>query len=511
MLACILNHPATAMPECQARMKANRAYFYDHRHQTIYRYVVDMVEAQIPIEELTLIQRLRLGGSLEEAGGHAYINELHNTVVATIDSLPHYLEVVLDQHLLRRSIALASQFVEKAMDCRGQPADKVVLDFESALAEITEEQAATGQEKALKTIIVDVINDMEQRHYTRGKTQLRGLPTGPPGNYLDKLLQGIQETYYLVLAGRPGDGKSSFAMNIAEYLAIDYVWHEPTGETYLNEDKVELPVTRERKGIPIAVFSIEMDNQSLGYRLLFGRSGVSRASYTEGFAEKDADENLKWAAGQLASAKVWVDDTPGQSIGQIAAKARRMAKQHGIKLFILDYIQLVELENGNGMDRVRELRKVSRKIQALKKQLKVPWIVLAQMNRNIETAEVKRPPVLSDLKECGSIEEDADAVMMLYKPIQERRRKGHDSETDDELIERVTSDWEWSRRPKRMNVFVAKNRFGPVGHAHLLFSPNLQRFEDFHRWKVAHNADAFKAGESRKGMGLPSNEEMGLE
>jgi len=255
----------------------------------------------------------------------------------------------------------------------------------------------------------------------------------------------------------------------------------------------EIPETVGRKGVPVAVFSIEMDAESLGYRLLFGRAEVDTAEFSQGFASKEDEERLVAAVKELSRSNIYIDATPAQSIGQIAAKARRMVKQYGIKLFVLDYLQLVEQEGGNGFDRVKELTKISRKIMALKKQLKVPWLVLAQMNRNIETSEAKRAPVLSDLKDCGAIEQDCDLALFLYRPSRAQLKDSG----DEAVLDTVCEKWDWSKRPFRVNAMIAKNRFGPTGVAHLVFCKNLCRFEDWHLWKVDHKVEERKEGESK--------------
>ena len=311
--------------------------------------------------------------------------------------------------------------------------------------------------------------------------------------------------------GGRGDGKSSEAMNIVEYLATDYVWHKGTGKKVLNGD-IEVEETVEVKGIPVAVFSLEMDNESLGYRLLFGRAGVSEAKFNQGYPEKGDEEKLVAAAAKLVKANIWLDDTPAQSIGRIAAKARRMAKQHGIKLFVLDYLQLSTSDNPRDDERTR-LDKISKKIFALKKQLKVPWLVLAQMNRNIETSERDRAPVLSDLAGSGSIEQDSDKVLILKRPTRRELEKPNrtaagEGPSDEDILNTVCQDWEWSRRPTRVDAWVVKNRRGPRGKAEMVFQNNLCRFEDWHMWKVKHGVEERKAGESKSA--LPNNEELGL-
>ena len=508
VLGCLLLDPERALNAAAERLRAGRTYFYDLRHQTIFNALMDLHEAQKGIDLVTVSQHLKDRHQLEEVGGTAYLASLPDCVPSAAN-LAHYLDHVWNKYTLRRMIALCTNAVGRAYDYQGE-AKKMIDELESEVSGLTEEQSAEIKEKSIKEIVLGVVDDMQENHYTRGSTQLRGLPTGPPGNYLDKVIRGIGPQQYMVLAGRPGDGKTSKAMNIVEYLVYDYVWREPTGKKLTADNGDEYPETIERRGIPVAVFSIEMDAQSLGYRLVFGRAGVDTAEYYQGFAKKTDDPSLVAATRELVAGRLWVDDAPGQSIGQIAAKARRMAKQYGIKLFVLDYIQLVEMEGGNGMDRQREITKISRKIMALKKQLQVPWLVLAQMNRNIETSETKRTPILSDLKDCGALEQDADIVALMYRPeikrlTKEQREEG--VQTDEQIIASATAGMDWSKVPYRVNVNVAKHRNGPTGIVEEVFAKNLCRFEDWHRWKTRHGVEGYKAGERAQSLGLTAEQQ----
>jgi replicative DNA helicase len=507
VLGCILDGTGAALPSLNTALEwgCRPEWFYDLRHRTIWNAVVHLHEAGIPVETPSVMVRLRTAGTLEECGGVSYLAELPNGVISHT-SLTHYLKVVWDKLKLRKLLGICARAADLAQSDPGD-VDAFLAKHEAEVAELTETSQAST-ELPLREIVKGVVNDMESYHYKRGSQQLRGLPLGPPGWYLDKIIRGVRERHYLVVAGRPGDGKTSFALNVLEHLALEYVWQEVTEEK--NADGAA--VFRERKGIPIAVFSVEMDQESLGYRLLFGRAGVDTGTWSEGYAKKADHDNLVRASGELSHAEVWVDDTPSQSIGMIAAKARRMARQYGIKLFVLDYLQLVEMEDGRGFDRVKELTKISRKIMALKKQLGVPWMVLAQMNRNIETSEVKRTPVLSDLKDCGAIEQDADAVIFLHRASYEQLKRDEpsnpDGVSDQETVKRATEGWKWSEIPVRMNAFVAKNRFGPVGSAKLVFCPNFCRFDDWHLWKCAHAHEELKQGERARAI-LPRQTELG--
>ena len=432
----------------------------------------------------------------------AYLAELPDKVPSA-HMLAGYIPIVRDKFIMRRVLSVCTRAVSRVYEWTGE-ADPLLLQIESELSKLTEEETRVAEEH-IKVVMPRVIDQVQDR-YTRGSTQLRGLPTGPAGNYLDKLIQGIRDSYYVVLAGRPGSGKTSLAMNIVEYLAMDYEWWEPVldaaGQPVLNEEGN--PRATMHKGIPVAVFSIEMDADCLVERLWFGRAGVDTAMFSEGFATGDAWKRLEQAAPKIVKSNIYVDASPGQTIGQIAAKARRMVKQYGIKLFVLDYVQLVEQEGSDGFDRQKEITKISRKIMALKKQLKVPWLVLAQMNRNIETAERDRKPVLSDLKDCGALEQDADFVLFTYKtPIKDiERAPSGGGPSDKEIIETVAAreKWPWSVVPYRVDLVAPKNRHGPTGDAKYVFNKNLCRFEDWHMWKVRHGVENLKAGERESVM-----------
>ena len=496
ILGCVLLEPGRTLDTLDSQ-RFNPEYFYDLRHRTVFEAMLKLRARGNPVEMIPLQTVLRDGGTLEDVGGLPFLLDLADATPSAAN-LGYYLGDVRNRALARAFIAKCVEFQDVAANT--DDITKAIADASGDLVELAALGAVQSAWKSMKAITQDVISDMEENRYVRGKTQLRGLPSGPQGVYLDKLLRGIRDTYYMVIAGRPGDGKTTKAMNIVEHLALDYVWHEPTGKKLLNHaTNEEYPETVERKGIPIAVFSIEMDSTSLGYRMLFGRAGVDTAEFSQGFASASDQTNLIKVAGKLTQAQVWVDDTPGQTIGQIAAKARQIAREKGVKLFVLDYLQLVEIEDGKGIDRVKELTKISRTIMRLKKELKVPWIVLAQMNRNIETVEKSRLPVMSDLKDCGAIEQDADVILFLHKPATKFKQEG---ERDEEVIDRLTTGWAWSKKPRRVDVVVAKNRYGPVGVAKEVFATNLQRFEDWHLWKVKHGGEEFKEGE-REAQILP--------
>lgn len=524
VLGCVLLAPADCLGECIEKFRG-KDVFYDLRHQTIFHVLLEMYEKQEAIDIILLQQKLKDKGVLEQVGGIAYLSALPDKVPSAAN-LSYYIAIVWEKFLFRKAVETFQEGIEAVYGFEGN-AEDLLVKVESQVSALTESHT-TASEEHIKVPLRRVMTELEDHSYRRGSMQLRGLPTGPPGNYLDKVVGGVRRKYYFVLAGRPGSGKTSLGMNLVEYWACDFPWWEACteaaavkvrehgGETYFNEKEKQWH--QQRKGIPVVVFSIEMDGDSLTERLLFGRAGVTSAEFRQGFAEKNAPEKLTAAMGQLAKSNIYIDASSGQTIGQIAAKARRMVKQYGLKnpppdvpplVFVLDYIQLVEMEGSDGFDRVKEITKISRKIMSLKKQLECPWIVLAQMNRNIETAERDRKPVLSDLKDCGALEQDSDIVLFTYKtPRKELERVPENGgASQEEIIEAVCNQpgddehgrpraWPWSKVPYRVDLVVPKNRHGPTGDAQMVFCKNLCRFEDWHLWKLKHGVEGRKAGES---------------
>jgi replicative DNA helicase len=262
----------------------------------------------------------------------------------------------------------------------------------------------------------------------------------------------------------------------------------------------------QHRGIPVGIFSLEMSAQSLVHKMLFQRARADLQRWRTGFALESDHPKLVKAAAEIASAKVWIDDTGRCSIGELRAKARRWVRQYGIKLFIVDYIQLMRTDGRRFRDdRVQELAEISGELQNLGKQLGVPFLILAQMNRDYEK-EPNRAPRLSDLKDCGAIEQDADLVGFLYYPTKEHETK---KEKYVEAMEAVHGK-DWSKYPLRVNLILAKNRFGPTGIVELLFEHHCTHFLDYGRWLKEHGHRAPAMGERKSAGPMPTTEEMGL-
>ena len=494
VLGCVLYSPEASAETLSALQEAGceAKWFYDLRHQLIYAAMQGMAAKNIPIDLLTLQVRLKKDGNLEQCSGVEYLSLLQDAVPSAANLLT-YLEPVRENYQRRQLLNVCTALVGQAYDFKG-PVDELMAGVERDLLEVTA-PAVKAREQHIKDVLPAIIDELENYH--KGKTQLKGLPCG--FDYLDKVLGGIHSECYWVVAGRPGTGKTTFAEDVIKYLATEYEWWKPgTNDGSAGETPAALC-----KGIPIGVFSLEMSNKALGRRLVFSQARVSYGKFKQGFISNRDTQALVSAMGPLSKANIYLDEEPKQTIGKIRAKAQRMARQYGIKLFVLDYLQLVQPDNRSGRtDRVQELADISSEIVYLKKKLGIPWMVLAQMNRNIETAERMRVPVMSDLKDCGCIEQDADIIQFLHKPSHK------ETEGDEQFIEQKFAGVEFSERPRRIDAVVAKNRDGATGIAKLLFHSNQFRFEDWRKWCVDHGFAEAAKGESYKRSELPSDEEM---
>ena len=478
VLGCVLLSPEGVL-DALVQQRVTERTFYDLRHQLIFGGMLRLYRAHLPVDLISLQQSLRDSGVLDEVGGVGYLSELEG-MTPSAANLGYYSEVVREKYRLRTLISFCTTAVARVYECQGK-AEELMAGLEGELEELCAPMV-TVAERHIKAVLREDVLPLIERHYSRGQTQLDGLPTGL--SYLDKTMLGIAPTDYVVLAARPGEGKTSLGLNVVDYVATKYVWWRPVGaeeakglaDVSFNEEQQSY--AQRMVGVPVAVFTLEMTEDSLGMRLVFSHARVSSGSFRQGFAKTGDFDGVKRSVSELSAANIYLDGEADQTMDMIAAKARRMVRQHGIKLFVLDYLQLLDSDEDN--DRLRVLRRISKKIVSLKKRLRVPWLVLAQMNRNIETAERARRPVLSDLKESGSIEQDADKIVFLYHPL-----KSEGVEEDEEMIAEV---WKGAAcdAPRRINALVAKNRNGPTGPAALLFQNNQCLFQDWREWAVAH-------------------------
>jgi replicative DNA helicase len=430
VLGCVLLSPKECMGECIEKFKHGSEVFYDLRHQTIFNTLVEMYDTREAIDVITLQQQLKNKQLLEEVGGIAYLAALPDTVPSSAN-LSYYLDIVQEKYLLRRMIQTCTEVVSRVYGFEGE-VDVLMDEVERDILRISESRVQS-QTTTIKELVKKAINTVEDFHQRQGA--LTGVGTGFAD--LDKMTSGLHGGEMVVIAARPSMGKTSLAMNIAEHVAIE-------------------------QRLPVGVFSLEMTSESLVLRMLCSRSRVNLRNVREGFlAERDFPK-LTGAAGKLANAPLFIDDSSSLSILQLRAKARRMAQQYGIRLFVVDYLQLLHSTSRRAENRQQEIADISSGIKALAKELGVPVIVLSQLNREIER-EKGRPPRLSDLRESGAIEQDADVVGLLYRP----KSGGEDEDSGGGAEEDALP----------VNLLIAKQRNGPTGDVNLTFLKSYTRFE----------------------------------
>ncbi len=429
MLGSILLDP-TEMAMCIERLKAGAEVFYDLRHQTIYEALEKMYDARESIDIITLQQQLKDRQLLEQVGGIAYLSSLPD-LSPSAANLAYYIEIVREKYLLRKVIQVCTGVVTRVYDQEGE-VDQLLDEVERDVLRLSESRVET-QSTSMRDLVRKAITTIEDFHQRQG--MLTGISTG--FRDFDRMTSGFHGGEMIVIAARPSMGKTSLAMNIAEHVAL--------------EEK-----------LPVGVFSLEMTSESLVLRMLCSRSKVNIRNIRDGFlAERDFPK-LTGAAGKLAGAPLFIDDSSGLSVLQFRAKARRMHQQHGIKLFVIDYLQLLHSTARRAENRQQEIADISNGIKSLAKELNVPVIVLSQLNRELEK-DKNRKPRMSDLRESGAIEQDADLIGLLYRPS--------------------TGDEEESGSPSQedsvpVNLLIAKQRNGPTGDVNLTFVKSFTRFED---------------------------------
>lgn len=429
VLGCCLWSPNDCLNECITKFKGDPEQFHDLRHETIFTTMLAMYEKREAIDLITLQQRLKDNQMLDQVGGIAYLSSLQDAVPSAAN-LSYYLEIVLEKSVLRKMIRTCTDIVGRAYEHEGE-VDQLMDEAERDILRIAEARVANST-LPIKELVKKAISTIEDFHARQGA--LSGVPTGFAD--LDKMTNGLHGGEMIVIAARPSCGKTSLALNIAEHVAIE-------------------------ARLPVGVFSLEMTAESLILRMICSRSRVNLRNVRDGFlAERDFPK-LTGAAGKISNAPLYIDDSAGLSILQLRAKARRMHQQHGIKLLVIDYLQLMHSTAKRAQEnRQQEIADISSGIKALAKELNIPVIVLAQLNREIEK-DRNRKPRLSDLRESGAIEQDADLVGLLYKPATDEDEPATQSEADS--------------RP--VNLLIAKQRNGPTGDVNLTFLNSITRFE----------------------------------
>jgi replicative DNA helicase len=431
VLGCQLLSPNECVGEVIEKLKGvGIEAHYDLRHQTIQAELFEMYDNRIPIDVITLQQRLKDKQLLEQIGGVAYLSQLQDSVPSAAN-LSYYLEIVREKFLLRKMIQTCTEVVGRVYDYEGE-VDALMDEVERDVLRISESRVQ-GSVMTTKDLVGKAIGTIE--NYFSRKGVLNGLGTGFPD--LDRMTDGLHGSEMVVIAARPSMGKTSLAMNIVEHVVLE-------------------------QKLPAAVFSLEMSAEALVLRMMCSIARVNLRSIREGFMSESDFPKLTGAAGRLANSPLFIDDSAGLSILQLRARARRLHQQHGVKLFVVDYLQLLHSTARRSQEnRQQEIADISSGIKALAKELKVPVLVLSQLNRELEK-DKSRKPRLSDLRESGAIEQDADVVGLLYKPSAGDDEDGATTEEADGLP---------------INLLIAKQRNGPTGDINLTFLKSYTRFE----------------------------------
>jgi replicative DNA helicase len=400
--------------------------FYRAENRFLYETIVELYENKPPdtdIDALLVRAELTKRGQLEDAGGADYILKIVSSV-PTLANTKYYVDIVQEKHILRELINASNEILNEACSEIGELSEKLDRAEEKIYA-VTEKKS-TGTAKQIKDLLMDALAAIDSR---KGNT-ITGIPTGY--EELDHLLSGLHEGEMIIIAGRPSMGKTSFAMNIAERIGVD-------------------------SKIPVAIFSLEMSDVQLTERLLCSRAKVDSQLVRHGSLDPNDYKELVTTCGELNEAPIFIDDTPGMTPLEIRAKARRLKSAHDIGCIVIDYLQLMSLSSRID-SRQQEISTISRYLKAMARELKVPVIVLSQLNRAAEQREDHRPR-MSDLRESGSIEQDADVVILLH-----REDYYHRNETEYEPDHKAL-------------VIIAKQRNGPTGAIELSFLGQYTRFE----------------------------------
>ncbi len=400
-------------------------HFYKPAHRTIYSTVVELFNKSEPIDVVTVSESLRDKDQLEKTGGRAYINDLALSVVTTAN-IEYYAKIISEKSMLRELINAGSEIVAMAYD---EGTTESTLDSAEQMIFAIAQQRASEDLIHIKDIVLSSYNQIEERYNNRD--ELVGVPSGFYD--LDRMTAGFQKSDLIILAARPSMGKTAFCLNIAQEVGV-----------------------KNKK--PVAIFSLEMSKEQLVQRMLCSEAEIDSNRLRTGHMQSDDWGRLTNAMGALAEAPIFIDDTAGATIMDIRAKSRRLSMEFGgLGLVVIDYLQLMEGSGKGRGDRVQEISAISRGLKSIAREIKAPVMALSQLSRAVESRQSKKP-MLSDLRESGSIEQDADIVMFIYR---------------DEYY-----DPENTENKGKAEIIIAKQRNGPVGSVELLFQSNITKFKN---------------------------------
>jgi replicative DNA helicase len=397
--------------------------FYRSAHGKIFKAMITLFMRREPIDVMTLTEELRKADDLEGIGGVATLTDLVDSV-PTAANIEHYAKIVLEKSLLRKLISASREIVEECYKA-GESADVILDEAEQRIFKVSESRVSQGF-LHIKDILKSRFEEIQKVHESR--KSVTGLPSGFID--LDKYTAGFHPADLVIVAGRPSMGKTSFALNIAQHVGLG-----------------------EKK--PVAVFSLEMSKELLVQRLLCSEAQVDAQKVRMGFTSAKDIEHLTNAAGLLSEAPIFIDDTPAISTLEIRARARRLKAEYDIAIVIIDYLQLARASD-RSENRQQEISSISRAMKALAKELSIPVVALSQLSRAVEARGGDRRPLLSDLRESGAIEQDADLVLFLYRP------EFYDPDDPE--------------KAGKAECIIGKQRNGPTGRVDLLFEKQFTRF-----------------------------------
>ena len=425
---------AEALVEAMAQIEPQD--FYRRAHQIIFRSMIALNDRNENIDIITLKSQIESENTLEDVGGISYLTEL-SQVTPTASGVAHYAKIVKDKSTLRELIQAATKIVKEGYSQEGS-VEEIVEAAEKGILNVSEKRNSTGFQA-----IADVLNSTMEHidMLSQQNEDITGLPTGYPE--LDKMTAGLQPEELIILAARPAVGKTAFALNIAQNIGT-------------------------RTDRSVAIFSLEMGAESLVNRMLCAEGTIEAGHLRTGQLTEQEWHNLIMAMGSLSNTSIFIDDTPGIKVSEIRARCRRLAQEKGnLGLILIDYLQLIE---GSGREsRQQEVSEISRQLKKLAKELKVPVIALSQLSRSVEQRQDKRP-VLSDIRESGSIEQDADIVAFLYREdYYQRQGTEEDKNEEEQAVDDV------------IEVIIEKSRSGARGTVELLFKKEYNKFASISR------------------------------
>lgn len=424
-LGAVLIDPTYAFHEIAETLSPDA--FYQSSHQAVFQAMLDLNQQNLPIDTLTVSEKLKEKNLLEASGGPSYLAHLA-TGVPTSANVKYYAKIVQDKHQLRRLMAVASKIHENALTAEGE-VEQIVDEAEKEIFNIAENRAKGGNLVSIKSVLDHAISLIEQR------TKNKGIYTGVASGFrqVDDMTYGFQNSDLIILAARPSMGKTALALSMVSNMAL-----------YSKKS--------------VLFFSLEMSRDALVQRMISSIARIDSYNLRSGFLQKEDFTKLWNASGRLSSCKIWIEDTPGISYMDIRAISRRLKAKEGLDIIFIDYLQLITLPSGRREEnRQNTVAEISRNLKMLARELSVPVIALAQVSRAVESRSDKQP-MLSDLRESGAIEQDADLVAFIHRPGYYNR--------EDESLKNIAE------------LIIAKQRNGPTGVVKLVFIDKYTSFED---------------------------------